>query len=67
MKLLKKVFALTLAAEHDNSEDDEKIREELISAALSIKHLDDDNQKLILYGNNLSSWLNTIAAGYGTH
>jgi hypothetical protein len=67
MKLLKKVSELTLAAGHDNSEDDEKIREELISAALSIKQLDDDNQKLVLYGNNLSSWFNTVAAGYGTH
>jgi hypothetical protein len=65
MKLLKKLFALTVAAGHDNPEDDKKIRDQLTSAALSIKQHADDNEKLIVYGNNLSSWFNTVAAAYG--
>jgi hypothetical protein len=65
MKLLKKQFALTVAAGQDNPEDDKKIRDELISVALFIKQLDDDNGKLIIHGNNLSSWFNTVAATYG--
>ncbi|PNF38219.1 hypothetical protein B7P43_G13365, partial [Cryptotermes secundus] len=51
---------------HDNPEDDKKIRDELTSAALSIKQLDNDNEKLIIYGNNLSSWFSTVAAAHGS-
>jgi hypothetical protein len=65
MTLLKKESALTVTAGHDNPEDDKKIRDELTSAALSIKQLDDNNEKLIIYGNNLSSWFNAVAAAYG--
>ncbi|KDR17343.1 hypothetical protein L798_08543 [Zootermopsis nevadensis] len=48
----------------DIPEDDEKVRDELTSAAQSIRRLDDYNEELIAYGRNLSCWFEKVAAAY---